>query len=141
MLKYLKTAEKLALDHEFDEALEYYLCAIIVKGGNILSIGYNKKSTNGFVEHFADLVRGERDYCLSTHAEMDAVLKARGKHDLRGTKLYVVRIKPSGGMGMAKPCEICQHVMYNYGISRAYYSIDDEEYGVMKVKNPAKKYQ
>lgn len=141
MLKYLKIAEKFALEHDYDDPLEYYLCAVIVRGGGIVSVGYNKKSTNGFVEHFADLVRGERDYCLSTHAEMDAVLKARGKTDLRGCKLYVVRIKPSGGLGMAKPCEICQHIMYNYGIRRAYYSIDDEEYGVMKVVNPAKKFQ
>jgi len=141
MLKYLKSAEKLALEHEYDELLGYYLCALIVKGGNILSVGFNKKSTNGFVEHFADLVRGERDYCLSTHAEMDAVLRARGKLDLRGTKIYVVRIKPSGGLGMAKPCEICEHVLFNYGIRRAYYSINDNEYGVMKVVNPAKRYQ
>lgn len=141
MLKHLKTAQKHALEHEYDEGLEYFLCALIVKGGNILSIGFNKKSTNGFVEHFADVARGQRDYCLSTHAEMDAVLSARAKIDLRGTKIYVVRIKVSGGLGMAKPCEICEHVLYNYGIRRAYYSIDDDEYGVMKVVNPAKRFQ
>lgn len=141
MLKHLKTAQKLAQEHEYDEGLEYFLCAVIVKGGNILSIGYNKKSTNGFVEHFADVARGQRDYCLSTHAEMDAVLAARAKIDLRGTKIYVVRIKASGGLGMARPCFICQHMLYNYGIRRAYYSIDDDEYGVMKVDNPAKRFQ
>lgn len=140
-MKYLKLAEKLSLEYEYDDGLEYYLCAIIVKGGNVLSIGYNKKSTNGFVEHYADVARGIRDYCMSTHAEMDAVLKARGKHDLRGTKMYVVRTKPSGGVGMAKPCEICQHILYNYGIKRAYYTIADNEYGVLRVVNPAKEYQ
>jgi len=62
MHKHLKTAAKLAYDHEFDEGLEYFLCAIIVKGGNILSVGFNKKSTNAFVEHFADMARGKRDY-------------------------------------------------------------------------------
>jgi len=140
MLKHLKTAERFAREHEYDEGLEYYLCALIVKGGNILSVGFNKKSTNGFVEHFADVARGQRDYCLSTHAEMDSVLQARSKIVLTGTKLYVVRIKPSGGLGMAKPCEICEHVLYNYGIRRAYYSIDDDEYGVIKISNPAKKF-
>jgi deoxycytidylate deaminase len=141
MSKFLKYAERCALDHQFDDCLEYYLCAVLVKGGNILSIGYNKRATNGFVEHFADVARGMRDYCLSTHAEMDAVLKVRGKTDLRGSKIYVVRIKPSGGLGLAKPCEICQHVLYNYGIKRAFYSVDNDEYGVLKVRNPANNYQ
>lgn len=141
MLKYISIAEKFALEHEYDDPLEYHLCAVIVRGGSVISVGYNRKSTNGFVEHFADLVRGERDYCLSTHAEMDSVLRARGKTDLRGTKIYVARIKASGGLGMAKPCEICQHILYNYGIRRAYYSISDTEYGVLKITNPAKKYQ
>jgi deoxycytidylate deaminase len=78
---------------------------------------------------------------MSTHAEMDAVLKARGKIDLRGSKIYVIRTKLSGGLGMAKPCEICQHILFNYGVKRAYYSIGEDEYGVMKIVNPAKGFQ
>jgi len=139
MHKHLKAAARLAHDHEFDAGLEYYLCAIIVKGGNVLSVGYNKKATNSFVEYFADLARGKRDYCMSTHAEQDAILQARSKIDLSGTKMYVVRIKPSGGLGLAKPCIICEQAIYNYGISRVYYSIGTEEYGVLKVTDPAGK--
>ena len=141
MHKYIKMAEKYALDHSFDPELEYFLCALIVRGGSVISVGYNKKPTNTFVEHYADVARGKRDYCMSTHAELDAICRARAKTDLRGTKLFVTRIKPSGGMGIAKPCPICQHVLYNYGISKAYYSIDDQSYGVMKVTNPAKNFQ
>ncbi len=138
MHKHLKTAKKLALEHEFDEALEYYLCAIIIKGGRILSIGYNKKATNGFVEHFADIARGKRNYCMSTHAEQDAILQARSKIDLRRTKMYVVRIKADGSLGMARPCPICQYVLYSYGIQRVIYSINNKEYGTLKVTNPEK---
>jgi len=136
MLKYITIAEKFALDHEYDDPLEYHLCAVIVRGGGIISVGYNKKSTNGFVEHFADLVRGERDYCLSTHAELDAIYNGRSKSDLRGAKIYVVRIRPSGGVGMARPCPICQCALHSYGIKRAYYTISDTEYGVMKIVDP-----
>jgi len=141
MHKHLRKAEKLALEHEFDKGLEFFLCAIIVKGGKILSTGFNKKATNAFVEHFADRARGHRDYCMSTHAEQDAVLRARGKIDLRGSKIFVARIKTSGGMGMARPCSMCEHVLYNYGISKAYYSISDTEFGEMKILNPARKFQ
>jgi len=135
MLKYITLAEKFAVEHKFDNALEYNLCAVIVRGGGIVSVGYNKKSTNAFVEHFADLVRGERDYCLSTHAELDAICKSRSKSDLRGTKIYVVRIKPSGGLGMARPCVICQKALYSYGVKKAFYSITNSEYGVMRLNS------
>ena len=76
---------------------------------------------------------------MSTHAEQDAILKARGKFDLRGAKIFVARIKVSGGLGMARPCSICEHVLFNYGISKAYYSIDDDTFGEMKIVNPARK--
>jgi deoxycytidylate deaminase len=146
MIKWLKMAERFASEHVFDEDLAQKLCAIIVKGGNVVSVGYNKITTNSFVEHYTDAARGcGRDYCLSTHAEMSAVLKARGKIDLRGSKIYVTRVRPKGAtigrVGMAKPCPICQHVLYNYGIKRAYYTISDNEYGVLKIQNPARLYQ
>lgn len=137
MHKHLKTAIKFAKAHEFDEGLEYYLCAIIVRGGNIISVGFNKHNTNGFVEHYADQVKGSgRDYCLSTHAEMSAVTLARAKTDLTGCKIFVVRLRAPGAqetVGLARPCNICQNVLYAYGIKRAYYTIDDNNYGVMTI--------
>lgn len=136
MLKHLNIADKYCIEHEYDDSLEYHLCAVIVRGGSVVSVGYNKKGTNAFVEHFADLARGKRDYCLSTHAELDAIVKARNKTDLRGCKIYVVRRKLSGGYGMARPCAICQYALFNYGIKKAYYSINDNEYGTMKIVDP-----
>ena len=136
MHKFLNMAKQNAFAFDYDPYLEYHLCAIIVKGGKVLSVGYNKQATNSFVEHFTDRVRGMRDYCLSTHAEMDAVLKARSKTDLRGSKIYVARVRRNGELGMARPCSICQTVLHSYGVKRAYYTISDNEYGVMHVKNP-----
>jgi len=137
--KYLQRAIKNAHDHDFtDLTMDFKLCAIIAKGGVVLSVGFNKAQTNGFVEHYTDQIKGDRDYNMTTHAEMDAVLSARSKTDLRGSKIYVARIRPPGNLdgksiGMAKPCEICQNVLWAYGIKRAYYTIDDNNYGIMKV--------
>jgi deoxycytidylate deaminase len=122
-----------ASEHEYDAGLEYGLCAVIVRGGSVLSVGYNKRTTNSFVDHFIEQSRGIRDFCETTHSEMDAVLKARAKSDLRGSKIFVVRRKKDGSFGTARPCEICQKVLFSYGISRAIYSIDDRTYGVMKI--------
>ncbi|MFA6049732.1 MAG: hypothetical protein WC761_00775 [Candidatus Paceibacterota bacterium] len=139
MNKYLDMAMAYAKENDFERCLEYNLCALIVRGGSVVSVGYNKRGTNAFVEHYGDMAKGKRDWCLSTHAEMDAVLKARGKIDLKGCKVFVARRRKLDGLcANARPCEICQHVLYNYGIRRVYYTISENEFGQMKIDNPAK---
>lgn len=133
MHKNLRLAMEHASEHEYDAGLEYGLCAVIIRGGSVLSVGFNKRTTNSFVDHFVDQSRGVRDFCETTHSEMDAVLKARAKSDLRGSKIFVVRRKRDGSFGLARPCEICQNILFSYGIRRALYSIDDRTYGVMKI--------
>jgi deoxycytidylate deaminase len=136
MSKYLKLATKLAMEYDFDPTMEYFHCAVIVRGGNVVSIGFNKRATNSFVEYCADMARHTgRDYCMSTHAELDAICKVRAKTDLRGGKIYVVRRKPSGGVGMSRPCPICQYALRSYGLKKAFYSINDNEYGVLNLTN------
>lgn len=134
--KHLQTAFSLVeanLDR-YDRAQDFHLAAVVVRGGSIISTGYNKTNTNGFVEHFADKVRGKRNFCLSTHAEMDAVLRARSKTDLTGCKIFVARRRLiDGGSGMARPCAICEEVLRSYGIKRAFYTIDANHYGIMCV--------
>jgi len=139
MNKYLQLAINQAKAHEYEPNLDYKLCAVITRGGSILSIGFNQRKTNAFVEHYTDRTRGsERGYCLSTHAEMHSVTQIRAKTDLTGCKIYVARVRPTGtlaptNVGMARPCKICENVLYSYGIKRAYYTIDDYNYGVMKI--------
>ena len=103
MHKFLKLAESFGREHTYDQGLEYNLCAVLVKSGKPISVGFNNRATNQFVEHYANLARGKRDYCLSTHAEMDAVLKARNSTDLRGCKIYVARLL----------CVICFSIYYS----------------------------
>lgn len=138
MNRYLKFAIEQAHDHEYDNTTVFKHCAVIVKGGSIISIGFNKSSTNSFVEYYTDKVRGpNRKYNLSTHAEQDSVLKVRNKTDLTGCKIYVARIRPptspDGKVGLSRPCAICRQVLFAYGITKAYYTISDDEYGVMKI--------
>ncbi len=142
MHKFLKLAKSFIEDHHYDDnnAENFRLAAIIVRGGNVVSVGYNRRNFNGFVEYYTDLAKNRPGFCVSTHAEHEAILKAREKTDLRGCKIFVARLRRDGTLAMSRPCTICQHVLYNYGIKRAYYSIDDETYGVMKVVNPAKLY-
>ena len=127
-----------AFEHDYGDVIDYKHCAVLVKGGSVLSIGYNKMATNGFMEHFANQVKGIRNWCISTHAECNAVYLSRNETDLTDTKIYVARIRapgsPQGKVGLSRPCSICQHVLARYGVSRAYYTIADNEYGVMKIE-------
>ena len=138
MNKHLQYAIKQAMAHEYEPNVDFRLCAVIVRGGNILSVGFNQRKTNAFVEHYTDKVRGGgREYCLSTHAEQQSILNVRKKIDLTGCAIYVARIRPPesnhGHLGLSRPCFICQQVLLSYGIKKAYYTISDDEYGVMKI--------
>lgn len=139
MNRYLRMAIDQASSHIYEDDIDHKHCAVLVKGGSVISIGFNKMNTNSFVEYYTDKVRGpNRNYCLSTHAEQDAILQVRNKIDLTGCKIYVARIRPptspNGKVGMSEPCNICQKVLVAYAISKAYFTIDDFTYGVTNIK-------
>lgn len=120
--------------NEYDDGCKYALCAIIVRGGAVLSVGFNRSPTNGFVEHYADRVLGpDRDFTISTHAEVHAIQQVRAKVDLVGCKVYVARRRWNNTVGLARPCEICQETLSAYGIKKAIYTISEMEYGVLKL--------
>jgi len=133
-------AIKKAREHKYDDWVDYRLCAILVKGGKVLSIGYNQRQTNAFCERYTDFVKGpNREFNISTHAEMHAVDQVRQKTDLKGCKIFVARILKNDEPAISRPCCICQYVLYAHGIRKAYYTIGNDEYGVMNIKSENKK--
>lgn len=133
MNRYFEFARQSAMAHNYDESMDYRLCAVIVSGGRILSVGFNKRLKNSFVLHFQ---KGVRDHCQAMHAEQDAIHRVRKKIDLTGAKIYVVRLggsKDASHLAMSRPCPMCENVLYRYGITRAFYSIDEDHFGEMKI--------
>lgn len=137
MKKYLKLALKMCLKHEYDPRLGYNLCCVLVRGGTIISVGYNDINKNSYVDYLSmsDPDGYRRKGFINQHSEVSAILKARKKIDLTGCDAYVVRSKPSGGVGMARPCNLCQIALGSYGIKRAIYTITDNEFGVLNLKS------
>lgn len=138
MNKHLQYTIKQAMAHEYEPTIDHKVCAVIVRGGAILSVGFNQRKTNAFVEYYTDKVRGcGRGYSMSTHAEHSAVLSIRKKTDLTGSVIYVARLRSPGStygkVGLSRPCSICMRVLFSYGIKKAYYTISDHEYGVIKI--------
>jgi deoxycytidylate deaminase len=132
MHKFLKLAYDLALAHDFDKSMDYFHCAVIAKGGKVLSVGYNARGFHSFVECYK-----VKEHTCTIHAEIAAILAKRKKVRFEGSKVYVVRIRPNGTVAMSRPCEMCQQVLHNYGVKRAYFSTDEFPFvGKMKLDNP-----
>jgi deoxycytidylate deaminase len=87
----------------------YKMSGVIVKGGSILSVGFNRIS-----DHPAAY------YGCSFHAETDAIKKAKG--NIVGAKLFVYRFgREKSELRPSKPCSMCQQEIAKAGISSVYF--------------------
>lgn len=82
--------------------------AVIVRGGNVLSVGVNR-----YRNHPSKVMSLDG---VSYHAEEVAIRRAG---DVAGATIYVARVTKSGHMGMAMPCERCQELLYDNGLHTA----------------------
>lgn len=95
--------------------VQHKLGAVIVKGGRILSTGFNSIRPSSLL--------GTR----TLHAEAAAILqlmKQRRLHDLAGADIYVTRYTKGGAVGMARPCDHCRNLIRSVGIRRIHYTTD-----------------
>jgi deoxycytidylate deaminase len=124
MHKHIEMAMSFARCYSHDGTLPAFVTAMIVSGGRVLSVGYNsRRIASPLQEHYKT-----NPYCNSIHAEVDAILNVRRKIDLTGSKIIVVRRLKYDTINnpflvLAKPCPMCQAVLYSYGIKRAIYTI------------------
>lgn len=120
MHRFLRLAYDLGNAHQFDPSLDFKHCAVIVRGGKILSVGYNRRGWNGLSEHYR-----ANDYSCTVHAEADAIISKRRKIRFEGAKIYVVRLKAFGLVGNSKPCVMCSQMLKSYGFKRVHYTTDE----------------
>ena len=104
----------------------YRLGAVIVNR-KIRSRGRNRLKTHPIMHKFHQPNR-----MLGIHAEIDACLKLP-QEQLIGADLYVCRILNNRRFSLAKPCSVCLEIMRRFNLRKVYYTISDEEYGVIKL--------
>jgi deoxycytidylate deaminase len=103
--------------------------SILVKGGAIVSTGYNKGNYCAFASRF------KAHKGISTlHAEMASILGV-DKSVTDNAVVYVVRINRHGQMNNSRPCPMCEAAMRFVGIKKCFYSISETEYGVMNFRS------
>ena len=89
------------------------------KKGRIISIGVNSyKKSHPLMVYFAKKAQETEEKCF-LHAELNAVLKARGKPIF---KISIARALKNGEPGLAKPCPICTEMLKAFGIENIEYT-------------------
>jgi deoxycytidylate deaminase len=114
--------------HKHDDNMPAWLTAMIVSGGRVLSVGYNSRANSGLQERYKT-----NPFCNSVHAEVDAVLNIRRNVVVRRLR---ADHEKNLALALAKPCTMCQAVLYAYGVKKAIYTISNNEFGVMRVVDP-----
>jgi deoxycytidylate deaminase len=125
---------------------------VLVKNGEIISVGYNYKLANDSGTRYQMHANGDIKNMYSIHAEVSTIKKVK-KKDLRNCEMYVVRIGPGAqtcgyknelglnatcpvSIASAKnkniqfvvkyshPCQHCSDMINQFGIRRVYYSVN-----------------
>ena len=100
---------------EFSTHPKARIGAAIVKGGSLIAVGFNREDKKNSQSGYYDF-----------HAEQSAILSTAYKYgvgyDLRGCKLYVVRVFRNGELSMSKPCSVCSDLIRKSGIRKVYYT-------------------
>jgi deoxycytidylate deaminase len=95
--------------------------AVIVRGGSVLGMGYNKDRNH------PDIVSPEhiKKHC-SRHAELEAIRDANW--NVKGAVLYVARVNSSGADRNSKPCGLCEAIIRETEIKKVIYtrSVENE---------------
>ena len=87
--------------------------AVLIMGKKVIAKGHNKlQYNNGFP-------------FKSVHAEMDTIWTAKTKYNkLDRCKMYVVRVRNNGNLGLSKPCVHCSNLIKKYKIKDTYFSTE-----------------
>lgn len=97
--------------------------AVLVKNGNVLSIGTNKMRNHPNV--LGEFTKNKASY----HAEAAALSRVQ---DPSGAVLYSARVFRNGTPALAKPCMECQTLIDSYGIKRTIFTVDARAVGVVE---------
>lgn len=106
----MRTANKVALKSEHKQ---HRHGAVIVKGGRVLSTGYNQLRPSNVIK------------TPTLHAEAHAILKVLGdrrQHELVGATMYVSRWTRGGCLSLSKPCPSCTDLLRSVGIRDCVYT-------------------
>lgn len=96
------------------------------KKGKLISKGVNEYKRSHPLMKFFALKAGESEHKCWLHAEVNALLNARGK---QVHSVFIQRFAADGTYALAKPCKTCQGAIKAFGVRYISYTSTD---GVVK---------
>lgn len=132
--RYLRHTVPILLNHPYQDDLLALHAAVLVRGSQILSIGFNKPTKPKIVRDIGAHPN------LTLHAEVDAINLCK-RRDLSGSKIYVARLlKDKKRLAISCPCHLCQRVLSEHQIHRAIFTTYFPQLGELKIKAPFIRY-
>lgn len=111
--KYFRMAKLVALRGDAKDAQrQYRIGAVGIRNDGVIVGASNVPSRK-------QIVNAHAEYRTAKMLTIDSIM-------------FVVRISRSGNLRLAKPCEKCQKYLKFRKVRKCYYSIDNENYGVMQ---------
>ena len=121
-LRFFEKAAQVADESQFDV---FHVGCIAVLKNKIISASSNKLKTHPTQAIYDKYRFGETPYLKNMHtmhAEIACINQIKQDISYRDLELYIVRLKKSGGYGMARPCSSCMPFIMDKGIQKIYYS-------------------
>jgi deoxycytidylate deaminase len=126
MSRHERYLSRAAQEANASEHPKWYLGAVLVRGGSVVSVAHNVRRNS---PHLLNGAPG-----TSLHAEKAVIQKVFYQADrAEGTTLYVVRVNKAGQRRLARPCHRCYRAIVEAGIKTVVYSLDDFGYGMERV--------
>ena len=123
--RYFDLAKRAALESTYGKLRHG---AVIVKGGSVVSFGFNKDKHSSFGRRFRHYDLGH----ATQHAEISAVL-GLPRSATQGADVYVVRVNNFSQWRMSKPCPMCEEALRFVGVKRVFYTLDGKHYDCHKI--------
>ena len=123
--RYFDLAKRAAMESSYGKLRHG---AVVVKGGSVVSFGFNKSNHCQFGQRFRHMDKGP----ATQHAEISAIL-GLPRSATQGADVYVVRINNDCDWRMSKPCPMCEQALRFVGVKRVFYTTGDKHYDYHRV--------
>jgi deoxycytidylate deaminase len=124
VVKYLSLAKEMAESSHH----KFRVGAALVRGNRLLSTGTNSYKTDPTMLRYYSRVA---DW-TGLHAEM-AAIKGLRPEQIEGSTIFIFRLLRDGTQGLARPCQACCRYLADWGVRRAYFSLDSSGYDTYRV--------
>lgn len=123
----LEETERKYFEHAYVAAMcspgisrgKFRIGAILTDNKRIVSVGFNQYKTHPKLAKYSDHP--------FLHAETHSMIR-HGLDNCEGLTMYILRYRKGGDVGMAKPCDVCMHMIKESGISKIYYTTSGQSY-------------